>query len=102
MIRYSALLLSILALVLCLGLAIPAHAEEAKGKVKSVSGDKNEFVMTDSAGKDFTIHLDQNGKVFINDKAAKLSDLQAGEEVTVTYQLKDNKLMASEIRGTKK
>ena len=101
MIRSSALLLSILALVLCLGLALPAHAEETKGKVKSVNGDKNEFVMTDAAGKDFTIHLDPTGKVFINDKASKLSDLQAGDEVTVTYQLKDNKLMASEIRAKK-
>ncbi|HEV3143681.1 MAG TPA: hypothetical protein VGZ47_07355 [Gemmataceae bacterium] len=100
MIRSSALFLGVLALVLCFGLTV--HAEETKGKVKSVNADKNEFVMTDTAGKDFTIHLDPTGKVFIDNKAAKLSDLQAGEEVTVTYQLKDNKLMASEIRATKK
>jgi hypothetical protein len=102
MIRFSALFLGLAALVLCLGLALPALAEEAKGKVKTVNGDKNELVMTDSAGKDFTIHLDPTGKVFINDKAGKLSDLQAGEDVTVTYTLKDNKLMATEIRATKK
>lgn len=102
MIRFSALFLSLAAFVLCLGLALPAHAEETKGKVKTVNGDKNEIVMTDTAGKDFTIHLDKTGKVFINEKEGKLSDLQAGDDVTVTYQLKDTKLMASEIRASKK
>ncbi|HLW66234.1 MAG TPA: hypothetical protein VKS79_13055 [Gemmataceae bacterium] len=102
MIRFSALFLGLAALVLCFGLALPAHAEETKGKVKTVNGDKNEFVMTDTAGKDFTIHCDRTCKVLINNKEGKLSDLQAGEDVTVTYQLKDNKLTASEIRATKK
>ena len=67
----------------------------------TVNADKNEFVMTDANQKDHTIHLNKDGKVFINDKEGKIADLQAGEECTVIYELKDNKLMASEVRCKK-
>ena len=101
MVRFSTLLLGIFVLALLLGLALPAIADEAKGKVKTVNGDKNEFVMTDSAGKDITIHLNKGGKVFINDKAAKLADLQADDLVTVTCEIKNEKHQASEVRATR-
>jgi len=102
MIRFSTVFLGVLVLVLLLGLAMPAVADEAKGKVKSVDGDKNQFVMTDAAGKDLTIHLNKDGKVFINDKQGKLTDLQAGDEVAVTCEIKNDQHMASEVRATRK
>ena len=102
MVRFSTLLLGMFVLALLLGLALPAMADEAKGKVKTVNGDKNEFVMTDAAGKDVTILLDKTGKVFINDKAGKLTDLQAGDLVTVTCEIKNQQHIASEVRATSK
>jgi hypothetical protein len=100
--RLSTLMLGVLALVLVLGLALPVIADEASGKVKTVNGDKNQFVMTDAGGKDLTITLNKDGKVFINDKAGKLSDLQAGDEVKVTCEIKNDQHHASEVRVTRK
>jgi hypothetical protein len=102
MIRIPKLCLAVLVLVLLLGLAMPVLAADAKGKIKSVAPDKNEFVFTDSTGKDWTMHLAKEGKVFINDKESKLADLQAGDEATVTYEKKGEELMASAIRCTRK
>ena len=89
------------ALVLLLALALPLAAADAKGKVKTVAPDKNELVVTDNA-KDWTFELDKAGTVFINDKAAKLADLQVGDEVTITYEKKGEKLHASSIRAQRK
>jgi hypothetical protein len=102
MIRFSTLFLGVPVVVLVLALAMPVKADEAKGKVKSVNGDKNEFVMTDAAGKDTTIHLQKAGKVFINDKEGKLSDLQQGDDVTVTCEIKNEQHLASEVRASRK
>ena len=102
MIRLPKLFLAVLALALLLALALPVLAAEAKGKIASVNADKNEFVLTDSQGKNWTFNHNKDGKVFINDKESKLSDLKAADEATVTYEKKDNKLMCSEVRATRK
>jgi hypothetical protein len=90
-----------LVLALLLVLATPAPAAQTNGKIKSVDGDKNEFVMTDDLGKDWTFTLDKEGKVFINDKRAKIADLKAGDKADVTYQKKDDKLLASLVKATR-
>jgi hypothetical protein len=102
MIRIPRFWLGVLAVVLLIGLAMPVLAAEAKGKIKSISPDKNEFVFTDSTGKDWTFQLAKDGKVYLNDKESKLSDLQANDEATVTYEKKGDDLMASEVRCTRK
>src|ERR1700730_6075666 len=99
--RMSTLFIGVLALVFLLGFALPAVAVEAKGKIKTVNGDKNEFVLTDAAGKDLTIQLRKDGKVFINDKEAKFTDLQAGDEATVTCEIKNEQHLASAVRVTR-
>ena len=102
MIRFSTLFIGALTLVLLLALSLPAVAAEAKGTIKTVTADKSEFVLTDANAKDWTIHLNKDGKVFINDKEGKLSDLQASDEVTVIYEKTGDKLMASEVRCKRK
>ena len=102
MIRFSHVLVGLLALGLLVSLAVPVLAAEAKGKITSVNADKNEFVMTDANQKSWTLHHDPNGKVLINDKESKLADLQAGDEVTVTYEKDGEKLKCSQIRCTRK
>ena len=78
------------------------QAAEAKGKVKTVSADKNEFVMNDADGKAWTIHAGKDCKFTVNNKQGKLSDLQANDEVQITYQKEGEKLVASAVRVTRK
>jgi hypothetical protein len=93
----------VLVLGCVLGLATPVlAAEETKGKIKSVTADKNEFVFTDNNGKDWSFQMDDNAKIRLNDKDSKLGDLKAGDEVTVTYEKKGDRLIAKEVRCDKK
>ncbi len=97
MIRLPKWLLMVLALTLLVALASPILADEAKGKIKSVSVDKKEIVVTDTNAKDWTFILAEDGKIRLGDKDGKLDDLKEGDEITVTYEKKDDKLMASKI-----
>jgi hypothetical protein len=102
MIRMSKLGMGLLALVIVLSLTLTAYAADAKGKIKTVEADKNQFVLTDANGKDWTLTLAKDAKVIINDKEAKLADIKKGEEADVTYDKKGDDLMASAIRVTRK
>ena len=79
-----------------------AADETAKGKVKNVDVDKNQFTILDDNNKDWTFSLEKDGKILLNDKASKLADLKADDMVTVKYEKKDGKLMATEIHCTRK
>lgn len=98
MFRLPTIVMGIAALVLLVGVASPALAADATGKIKSVAPDKGQFVMIDVNNKDWTIHLGTNAKVFVNDKEAKLADLQADDSVTIKYDRDGEKFVASEVR----
>jgi len=71
------------AVVLLAGTSAAAETVSA-GKVKSIHADKKEFVMTDSAGKDWTFKL--GDKVVINRGGKESqSDLNVGDPVNVMY-----------------
>jgi hypothetical protein len=92
----------VLALAFVFAIAVSAYAIDAKGKVKSVAADKNEFVMTDDTGKNWTITLGKDAKVQLNDKDAKLADLQADDMIQITYEKDGDKLVASSVKATRK
>ena len=80
-------------LLMCFGamaavvmLAGPAVAEDAvsAGKVKVVNAEKKDFVLTDSAGKDWTIKLGDDVVINRGGKDSQ-SDLNAGDSVNVCY-----------------
>jgi Cu/Ag efflux protein CusF len=98
MIRLPKWLLMGLAMILLVALAAPVLADEVKGKVKSITADKREFTVTDNDGKNHEFVLTEDGKVKLGDKDGKLSDLKEGDEVTITYEKKDGKMMVSEIK----
>jgi hypothetical protein len=102
MIRAPKIFLGALAVILLLAVAMPLLAADTKGTINSVTADKNQFIMRDTDGKNWTFHLGPTGKVFINDKESKLADLQAKDEVTVTYEKAGENLNASEVRATRK
>jgi Cu/Ag efflux protein CusF len=101
MIRLPKWTLVVLALAFMFGMVAPVLAEEAQGTIKSVAADKNELVLTDNLGKDQTFHAAAKCKVFIGEKEGTLSDLKKGDQATVTFESKNGKMTASEIRVKK-
>jgi ribosomal 50S subunit-recycling heat shock protein len=74
---------AMVASVLLAGTVTAAETVSA-GKVKTINADKKEFVMTDSAGKDWTFKL--GNKVVINRGGKESqSDLKVGDPVNVMY-----------------
>ena len=103
MIRLPKWVLVVLALVVLLGLSMTIQAAETtKGKIKSVTADKKEFVLTDKDNKDWTFHLDTDAKIRLADKEIKLDELRKDDPVEVKYEKKGDKLMALEIRCERK
>ncbi len=75
------------ALVFALALGV-ANADEAKGKIKEVSKDKTWFSLAD--GSKFSIAA-----------GVSMEGLKAGSEVTVSYEMKDGKKVATQISMAK-
>ena len=89
-------LLILFAVALVLGLAGVAVADEAKGKFKEALADKETFVVTQGA-EDHTYRLGDKAKILINDRESALADLKAGDNVTVTWKLQNDRRVASMI-----
>jgi hypothetical protein len=97
MIRLPKWLIAVFVIALVLGLAAPVLADSAKGKIKSLSADKNELIVTDSNGKDLTFQTNAQSKVQLNNKDSRLNDLKVGDEVTVTFDKEGDKMIAKRI-----
>ena len=102
MIRILQRIAPVVALVFAFTLVSVANAAEAKGKIKTVTADKHEFVITDSDSKNLTFMCDKETKILINDKESKLGDLQADDEVVITYEKDGEKMLASKVKATRK
>ena len=101
--------LSVLALLLVAGVVVAGETKEASGTVKSVAA--NSFVVTDTAGKDWTFDVDKTTLVLVkggshkmdaikaDGKSAQLSEfLAAKQDVRVEYWEKDGKKLVKEVR----
>jgi hypothetical protein len=102
MVRLPKWLFMALALALLVGLAGIATAAEVKGKITNITADKGELVVTDKDGKDLKFQVSEDAKISLADKEVKLADLKQDDEVTVTYEKKDGKMLVSKIRGERK
>jgi hypothetical protein len=104
MIRVPKWLVIALCFAVFLMWAGPASAAEemAKGKIKTLTADKNEFVLTDANGKDWTFQMERDAKIRLNNEDSKLDQLKEGDEVRVTYEKLGDKFVAKEIRCTRK
>jgi multidrug resistance efflux pump len=91
-----------LALAALFALTLTAVAADAKGRVKSVTAARGEVVMVDDANKSWTLVAAKDCKVKVNDTDSKLEDLQAGDEITVTYEKDGDKLIVRSVRATRK
>lgn len=78
-----------------------ASLVEAKGKIASVSPEKNQVVVTEAI-KNLTFQLENNAMVALNDMPCKLADLRAGDEARVIYTKQGQQLIASLVQCTRK
>ncbi len=98
--RLPKLFLVVLSLAVLISFTTPTFAAEtAKGKIKTLFPDKEEFVLTDVRGQDWMFYLGQGTKVFINNKEGRFRDFKVGDFVTITYTKEENRFIASEIRA---
>lgn len=74
-----------------------APAGSHQGKVVKVEGTK--LTMSDKAGKTHTHTIPATAIVTVDGKAAKLSDLKAGQAVTVTAEKKGDKNVITKVDG---
>jgi hypothetical protein len=91
-----------LAVAAALALVTAAVAADAKGRIRQVTPDKGQIVMTDQTGTNWTINTAPDCKVRLNDKESKLADLQSDDDVQVTYEKDGDRLIASSIRATRR
>jgi hypothetical protein len=84
MMRLSKWISATLAIVLVASSAAAADFV-ASGKVKSIDTDKNTFVLTDTASKDFTFNLGDATVVNRGGKEGK-TDLKAGDAISICYE----------------
>jgi len=92
---------AVFALALLMFLTLPALGKEIRGSVITVNGDDKEFVILDEDLNEQTFRLAQYGTVFINDEEAQLSDLQAGDEVAIAFEIRDEQMVATSVRCTR-
>jgi len=103
MIRLPNWILVVLALVVLLGLTTSVQAAETlKGKIKSVSADKKEIVVTDKDKKDWTFTMADDAKIRLADKDVKLDQLKPDDEVEVKYEKKGDKNICQEVKAERK
>ncbi len=83
----TVLLVSIMCVALLIGLAIAA--EKVKGTIKSIDSGAGTVVVTDSAGKDVTLTLEDKGK---------LNKYSVGDRIKGKYESKGGKNVATDFR----
>jgi Cu/Ag efflux protein CusF len=70
-----------------------------RGQIKSIDTDKNELVLKDAKGKEYTLTLGKDSKVWLAAKESKTSDLQKGDRVVIAYEKSGDEMKAQRIRA---
>lgn len=60
--------------------------EVIKGKVQSVSDQRNQIVVRDENNRDWAIQIAKDARVRVNDKDAQARDLKEGDQVAVSFR----------------
>jgi len=101
MIRPQKLWLGVLALAMILVLTSPAFADEAKGVLTSIDQDNYQFVLTDQEGAEWQFSLLLTGQVLVNGDERDISDLRPGDNATITFELDEERMVATHIIATR-
>ncbi len=73
-----------------LALVVPASAAEIRGQIKSVDPAAGRFVLTCSAGKEYTFEVKPEAQPALN-------GLKSGDSVLVQYEVQGGKILALSI-----
>jgi len=73
------------ALAFALLFALPSLADTLRGTLRQVAPRTRRIVVTDSDGDDNHLRVAVNARVTLNGRAAKLADLQPGDQVVVVF-----------------
>ena len=91
-------LAGVLALALLLIVSAPALASDAKGTILTVDANNHTFELTTADGNVLSFRAYITVDVRINDDPQSMWELQAGDEIAVTYEVDNGELVATEIR----
>jgi hypothetical protein len=96
--------LFVVALLVTAAITGPVFALQGdmKGKISSVDGERLQFVLKANNGEDVKFNMDEDAQVLINNKEAQLSDLKAGDQVTVVGRRDEDRWLAIEVRCNRK
>ena len=89
-------LLAVFALAVMLTFAGAAFAEDSTGKFKAALAD-NETFMVMEGEQEHTYRLAAKAAILIDAQVATLSDLKAGDTVTVTWDLRNERRVATMV-----
>lgn len=97
---HRGLSLCFVAVALSWCISVPAQAADShQGKVVETSAGK--LVMTDKDGKNqHPMEVPASATVTRDGKESKLTDLKAGDTITVTTDTKDGKAMVTKVEAT--
>jgi len=101
MIRSQKTWMSVLALALLLVFAATASASEIQGTLTSVDPDDHLLVVTDKEATEWNFQMFVTGDVRINGEERTIWDLQPGDLVTVTFDIDEQRMMATAIRANR-
>jgi Cu/Ag efflux protein CusF len=76
-------------------------AQESSGTVNDVFGEKHEITLKGTI-KNSTYELKKDATVYIDGKKANLTDIRAGDSVTVTYEQHGDKMIANDVTLVKR
>jgi len=101
MLQRSKLFVSVFAATLLLALAAPVFADETNGTVKATFPDRNEIVLKGILG-DTTYQLTKEAWVILDGRKCKLADVKEGDRAHISYDKKENKMIAHGARCLRK
>jgi hypothetical protein len=78
-------------------LSVHSTTETAKGAITKVEDANHHFLLRTSEQKELTIQVEPTSRIRLRDTQIQLQDLRVGDQVTVTYQVKEGKNIAQTV-----
>jgi len=93
MFRQSKFFVGVLAVAFLLSLTTQAVADDARGTVRSVNAEKNQIVLKGIVS-DTTYNLTKEAWVVLDGRRCKLTELKDGDRAQISYDKKNNEMIA--------
>lgn len=88
---------ALMVVAMVLACTSPALAGDLKGNINSIDADDFMFVLEVANGQFLSVYMDEDFDIYLNDRTVPLSELRAGDEVTVRAREEGNLWYATEV-----